>query len=105
MHPQILISQKFDENMPKWSKKHQKELDAAFADGLLNEGTTLGEAYDLSDTFKTVTKKCFKRYFYKKKREAKEEVEDGVAPAAARMPDSKYAASYDYCTLFNISVL
>ena len=75
----------------KWNKQFQSELDGIFDEGLCNASTPVGDAYDMSETFKQVSKDTFKRYFYKKR---KEFAADASANAGGtKIPDSKYSHS------------
>ena len=71
----------------KWNKKLQSELDTVFAEGLCNTSTTVGDAYDMSEAFKNVTKETFKRYFYKKRNAARDE---SAAAGGQKIPESKW---------------
>ena len=75
----------------KWNKKLQAELDGLFDEGLCNNTTPVGDALELSDAFKEVTKDTFKRYFYKKRREfVHEESARNGNNNISKIPDSKY---------------
>ena len=69
----------------KWTKKLKSELESLFAEGLCNAMTPVGDAYDMSEAFKGVTKETLKRYFYKRRRELAEEGSGG----GAKVPESK----------------
>ena len=78
----------------KWNKQFQAELNNLFEEGLCHGTTPLGDAYEMSESFKAVTKDTFKRYYYKKRKEFAENA-DGVGP---KIPDSKFLPE-GICTL------
>ena len=72
----------------KWNKQYRAELDAIFDEGLCNASTPVGDAYEMSETFKNVSKDTFKRYFYKKRKEIAESANSN--PGMQKVPDSTY---------------
>ena len=69
-------------------QKLQAELDGFFDEGLCNATTPVGDALELSDNFREVSKDTFKRYFYKKRREHIED-ETNKNSGMSKIPDSK----------------